>query len=288
MKENSKYLRLTYGILLGIMTCIVGCLFIAYVWDIYVSGNAADFGGTYVFSRERVAERLSKIAPAFWIWVVMIFVGFVLWEVFPEPKRKPRMDVRYTLYRLNKRMPANAEGDLQSSLEAVNRERLILKILWIAVAAVGAGVAIYTIVYLATPSNFPVVENNSKPVFDMVKHVMPAVAAAFACALGVAVYEGVSAKKQLEHVKKLVKGATPAPVKPNPVRVKLVVKAENSKFFAFLLKCWDFVTAHRIAIIRVVVGCVAVSFVIAGACNGSMRDLLNKAINICTECIGLG
>ncbi len=288
MKENSKYVRLTYGILLGIMTCIVGCLCIAYVWDIYVSGNAADFDG-YVFSRERVGERLSKIAPALGIWIVMIIVGFVLWEVFPEPKRKPQKpDVRYTLYRLKKRMPANAEGDLQSSFEAVNRERLILKILWLAVAAVGAGVAIYTIVYLATPSNFPAVENNSEPVFDMVKHVMPAVAAAFACALGVAVYEGVSAKKQLEHVRKLIKGATPAPVKPNPVRVKLVGKAENSKFFAFLLRSWDFVSAHRIAIIRVIVGCVAVSFVIAGACNGSMRDLLDKAIKICTECIGLG
>ena len=35
------------------------------------------------------------------------------------------------------------------------------------------------------------------------------------------------------------------------------------------------------------VGC-AIGFIIAGVLNGGMEDVLNKAINICTECIGLG
>nr|WP_251616997.1 CD1871A family CXXC motif-containing protein [Pumilibacter muris] len=32
----------------------------------------------------------------------------------------------------------------------------------------------------------------------------------------------------------------------------------------------------------------AVSFIIAGIFNGGARDVLIKAVNICTECIGLG
>ncbi len=32
----------------------------------------------------------------------------------------------------------------------------------------------------------------------------------------------------------------------------------------------------------------AAACLIAGVCNGSMRDVLVKAVNICTECIGLG
>ena len=35
------------------------------------------------------------------------------------------------------------------------------------------------------------------------------------------------------------------------------------------------------------VGC-AVLFIILGVTNGGMSDVLNKAIKICTECIGLG
>ncbi|MBQ9064736.1 MAG: thioredoxin [Blautia sp.] len=33
---------------------------------------------------------------------------------------------------------------------------------------------------------------------------------------------------------------------------------------------------------------VAVCFIVAGVFNGSAKDVLGKAINICTECVGLG
>ena len=39
---------------------------------------------------------------------------------------------------------------------------------------------------------------------------------------------------------------------------------------------------------RIVVGVTAVVFIIVGALNGGANDVLIKAINICTECIGLG
>lgn len=40
--------------------------------------------------------------------------------------------------------------------------------------------------------------------------------------------------------------------------------------------------------IRLALYVLAVVFVVAGIFNGSMEDMLIKAINICTECIGLG
>ncbi len=39
---------------------------------------------------------------------------------------------------------------------------------------------------------------------------------------------------------------------------------------------------------RIAVGVVAVAFIIAGVINGGAGSVLTKAINICTECIGLG
>lgn len=44
----------------------------------------------------------------------------------------------------------------------------------------------------------------------------------------------------------------------------------------------------KLCTVRLALLAAAVIFVIAGVLNGSMEDMLIKAINICTECIGLG
>lgn len=43
-----------------------------------------------------------------------------------------------------------------------------------------------------------------------------------------------------------------------------------------------------LGIARITVLCLGVLFIILGVMNGGARDVLVKAINICTECIGLG
>ena len=45
---------------------------------------------------------------------------------------------------------------------------------------------------------------------------------------------------------------------------------------------------ERLKLIRISVLALAVIFIIAGIVNGNMAAILIKAINICTECIGLG
>lgn len=46
--------------------------------------------------------------------------------------------------------------------------------------------------------------------------------------------------------------------------------------------------AKKLRILRIAVLIIAVIFAIAGIINGSMEDMLIKAVNICTECVGLG
>ncbi len=45
---------------------------------------------------------------------------------------------------------------------------------------------------------------------------------------------------------------------------------------------------EKLKIIRLVVLALAVIFIIAGIANGNMYAIMIKAINICTECVGLG
>ena len=45
---------------------------------------------------------------------------------------------------------------------------------------------------------------------------------------------------------------------------------------------------RSLGIVRITILCLGVLFIILGVMNGGSRDVLVKAINICTECIGLG
>lgn len=45
---------------------------------------------------------------------------------------------------------------------------------------------------------------------------------------------------------------------------------------------------RHILLIRAMLYVLAVVFIVLGVMNGGLRDVLVKAINICTECIGLG
>ena len=42
------------------------------------------------------------------------------------------------------------------------------------------------------------------------------------------------------------------------------------------------------AVVRMVLLAAALAMILAGVLNGGMRDVLIKAINLCTECVGLG
>ena len=44
----------------------------------------------------------------------------------------------------------------------------------------------------------------------------------------------------------------------------------------------------RVGYVRIALYAVAMVLIVLGIHNGGMRDVLIKAINICTECIGLG
>lgn len=74
--------------------------------------------------------------------------------------------------------------------------------------------------------------------------------------------------------------------KAGEVKHEVAIDAKNHLGLgkARLAEC----NSKRTNIVRVALFAVAVLFVVLGVTNGGMSDVLIKAINICTECIGLG
>ena len=278
-EKTCKTVRLCYGIALSLMTAVTGALFIWQTLDIYLSG------GSRPFTREVVLERLNRIAPAFWIWVVMVAVGFIIWEVFAVScKRAPLKDDCYALRRLKKRMPQKVGESGLTSLKAVKRGELINLIVKLCAAALClAGVA-YGIAYLATSANFPKTDVNGE-MLNMAKHLAPCAFAALLILCGVTLYLSISAKKQLPHVKQLIASA-----KSDEKNGVEAVYVTGNTAVADLYGRWKALSNHKYFIlgVRIAIAVFAVTFIILGIVNGNMRAILIKAINICTECIGLG
>lgn len=263
-EKTSKDVRLIYGIIFGVYTLVVGALFIWQTIYLYKSGTAPSFSGPHPFTRERVFQALSKISLFFWLWVGGVVVGFVLWEVFPvkEKVRKISPDLQFA--RLNKRMPSSAPQGLEREYASIVATKKALFAVRCAAWALFGIACVYGVVYLCIPSNFPG-QNVTGEIFSFVKHVFPCVFAGLLSVCAAGVFEKFTVKKALNDMRKITKGAL-APA----VSVRWY---EDARF---------------ILAVRIALAVIGVALVIWGCLNGSARSVFIKAVNICTECIGLG
>lgn len=268
-ESMNKRVRLIYAWAFAAFTVVVGALFIWQTLDIYIGGLAA--GQTSPFSREIVVGRINGVlAVPFWIWVAAIAVGFVLWEAFPvKEKIAPITDPRYVLKRLEKKLPAEAGEGLESTLAYVRGQQKLLKIIYGLLLSMVGVYLIYVITYMSVPSNFPNVDKTAD-MLNMAKFLLPVALIIFIGALLYVTAYKISAKKQLPYVKKLTAGVKA----PSAVKQNKLMRIVTHKYFKLG--------------VRIAVACLGVAFVIAGCFNGSIREVFNKAIRICTECIGLG
>ncbi|MCM1545457.1 MAG: hypothetical protein NC033_00310 [Clostridiales bacterium] len=274
MKEKTcKSVRLSYGIIFGAFTVVVGALFIWQVLSLYSSGTAAGFVGK-PFTRERVVEALSKIDLFFWLWIAGIVAGFVLWEVFPVAQKPRKISPDLQLARLSKRMPQTAPEGLEGEFSAIAQTKKVVFALKCAAWALFGVACVYGIVYLCIPANFPN-KNVTHEILEFVKHVFPCVFAGLLVVCGAGIYEKYSVKNILPKVQKVTKGQKPQTATGTlQAKLNAVLAVFNNKWV--------------ILGIRIALAVAAVVLIIVGALNGSALTVFIKAINICSECIGLG
>ena len=271
---KAKRIRTYYGIFLSVLTCVVGAFFVIQSVRILAGGNYVQ--GAY--TRENVVEMLFPVSITFYVWIAAILAGFILSLVYPyEVREKNKVGERVTLHRLSSRMPQGEGGEYENGMKAVKIQRRNRLIAYLACGALCLAGAIASLVYLLMPSHFPS-ENINSEMLSMLINVGPWLLVAFAGCIGTTLFERYSMNAEINALKALImqnKGKPALVKRENAVIAK--IKAFFGSYSKYIL--WG---------IRGVTAVLGVTFLVLGIFNEGVQDVLIKAINICTECIGLG
>lgn len=266
IERNKERIRFVLGVITSVMTVAAGVLFIISCYSIYKSGDAP-------FTRESISEAFSKIAIPVYVSICFIVLGICFGVIFPKEEEK--LKGKRTDLIVMKKLYAKADlGGFNTEIgERVKKEEKFRRILVYVNAALLILSTTLPLIYLLNPDNFPAVsgEYNAEIKRGMLVCLL--------CLTPLFIYEfyyviayGRSVKREIELLRRA----------PISVEGKSVDKTDKVRDFVNNNK-HSLVLGVRIALI----GCAAV-FIILGISNGGMSDVLNKAINICTECIGLG
>lgn len=246
-------------VILAAATAAVCLLLCWQAVDIYLTGNSPDnFSAPGVridpvYTRELVGSRLAAIAPVLFAYLALVVAGLVLQAAGEKPKLNaavPAEDRLQALYQRIAELPPEARAEQRRRRKA-----------WLSAGAVILGCTVMGGSYLLNAGNFSSLD--LEPVVgSMVKHVAPWVALGLAAAAAASVLSGQSARRELEILKSAPKKS------PEPA-------ASTEKKGA-------------LPVLRIALYAAAFVLLALGVANGGLWDVLVKAVNICTECIGLG
>ena len=263
MNESKiKRLHLIYACVLSGLLLVTSVLFIASCIGIYQSGDRP-------FTRESIGIAFRRIAPVVFVTLAAIVGAIVIKLALPyDKKSKGGIPLSMTLHRLAKRCPLDTCTELERA--KIERERAVRRILTYGGAAIIALSLIFSLIYVLTPGRFPYEDVNEE--------VATAVVVVFAYFLQSLIYALVSSfyinasyAREIEYIKEAIArlkqdGITVAPVE--------VTECPTKKKIVLIARC--------------VIPVIAIVFIILGINNGGMSDVLQKAVRICTECIGMG
>lgn len=251
--KRIQRIHLFYGIGLSAMLIISGiCLMVACV-GIYLSGDQP-------FSRESVAAAFAPIAVPVIATLALVVIGFLLDLFLPKDAKKNAPVAQYSmiLHRLQAKADLEqADGTVKSAIAAQRACRSRHKLITAALLVIGC---IVFLVYALQSDSFHASQINDS-IIKATAVLLPCMAVPFGYGVFAAFRARISTKKEIELLKALPKkadtGCTPQ-------------------------------SDRTVNIARGILLCAGVALLLYGLFTGGTADVLTKAINICTECVGLG
>lgn len=257
-KENIVRFQRIYGILLSISIILAGICLIAGCLTIY-------FTGERTYSREIVAETFSSIAIPVYICLVLTILGFVLEVILPSQvqKIKPQKEYTHILNRLIAKKDMSRCNEVL--LDSINKERKNRKIHVTVRTLLLCITSIIFLSYALNGNHFHQSEITTSMIHAMWV-LIPCMAIPFGYAIFTVYYNEKSMQRELELLKQVP--AIETTTEHSQASGGVSKKKENLLRYALLL--------------------IGIVILVYGFVSGGTVDVLTKAINICTECIGLG
>lgn len=257
---TKKRIHLVYSIILSAVIVLAGICLMAVCVGICNSGDQP-------FSREAVAAAFSGIAVPVYLCLALVIGGWILDGFFPSDKQKQPVQKQYgvILARLHDKLALDSCNEaLRSAIAAQKKRRRLCRGIGLVLLVLGSVVFLS---YGLNSSNFHQSQIND----SMIKAMwvfLPCLAVPFGWAVFCAYYSRASMRKEIELVRQaLATGGQSAAPKAAPHT------RDHSKL---------------LLTVRCAILCVGIGILVYGFFAGGTSDVLTKAINICTECVGLG
>lgn len=267
-KQKTRWQRL-YSFLFSVYTVVVGVLFIIQCLSIHRSADKN------AFKPEVISAHFAEISIFVWLWAVLFVGNILLSIIFPSEEKKPMyLDSKKTLKNVADRLPT----DLPAVQQAVRRAKL-RRNLWLVATGLFGISCIICLVFLFN-SNYQALTNlefykaHNYLIDRMVRGLPWLLISALVC-IAMTVFESIDIKKDVAKLK----AATVEHVRKGGDLVKTgkTTLTEDSEG-----------VVKRRNILRICLAVVGVVLVVVGLFDGNVEQVLLKAINICTQCIGLG
>ena len=260
MKKNKLIDKIILAIV-SIQTILLGLLFIIQILRIY-------YGNDAIFTREICAEYIKQILLVIILWIVVIIGSYIYFHINKDNKKHISKISNMAKLRNLERVCPTCQNDelneLYSMLTKEENKRKLSTIISIVVIIICSFMGLS---YMINIKHFePVGELLLEQAIKMTIHLLPWVIITMICLVIRTIYIEFSARKSINIVKEIIKSS-----------------GKNKSNYEVNKKEERILLISRLTILTI-----SVAFIIVGAANGQAGSVLEKAINICTECIGLG
>ncbi len=258
MKDNKRLEKMLL-IIMSVQTILMGITFIIQVLRVY-------YGNNKTYSREICSEYLLEILPVLIAWIILIVINFIYFTLKNQKNKNfSKISNMTKMHNLENIVPeVKEDNEIIIILKKEQKKRTIFRIITIITISL---CSLMGLLYLINPDHYS--RNNDllvKEAISMAVYLLPWVVISFVMIIANTLFDEISAKKTINLLKELIKtnGKNIKPYKFNK-RKQLILNIIRGS----ILTC-------------------SIVLIVVGITQGGANDVLQKAIKICTECIGLG